>query len=193
VIAFYDDISRQVRRAVEGLIEIAAPTAGQILVVGCSTSEVQGKKIGSAGSTEVARAVFEPLYDAARRAGLYLAIQCCEHLNRSIVTSSEVAEEYRLTPVTVLPAPEAGGAMAAHAMDALTRSVVVETVQGHLGVDIGDTFIGMHLRPVVVPVRLDIRYIGEAHLTMARTRPRLVGGSRALYPPDPHGKGPGSR
>ncbi|WP_145614678.1 DUF436 family protein, partial [Bacillus licheniformis] len=49
------------------------------------------------------------------------------------------------------------------------------------GIDIGDTFIGMHLKPVAVPVRVSQKQLGEAHVTLARTRPKLIGGVRAVY------------
>lgn len=175
------EITRQTEEVTRGLLEVARLKPGQILVLGCSTSEVRGQRIGAAGSTDVARAVLDGLRTVLTGTGVYLAVQCCEHLNRAIVISEEAAERYGLTPVTVLPVPGAGGATAALAMDVIDRAVVVEGVAAHAGIDIGDTLIGMHLRPVAVPVRLPRREIGQAHVTVARTRPRLIGGARAVY------------
>lgn len=168
-------------QAANSLLQVAGLKKGHILVLGCSTSEVLGKRIGSAGNTDVAEAILSGLKRALEGTGVYLAVQCCEHLNRALVVEREVCEKYNLTEVTVLPVPNAGGATAATAMRKFDDPVVVESIQAHAGIDIGDTFIGMHLRPVVVPVRVPIKSIGEAHLTMARTRPKLIGGRRAVY------------
>ena len=175
------EIKEQVKAAVTGLLEVARLKPGQVLVLGCSTSEVQGKRIGSTGSTDVAAAILDGVDEALQGTGVKLAVQCCEHLNRALVVERETQEKYNLTEVTVLPVPHAGGATAATAMRRFKDPVVVETIQAHAGLDIGDTFIGMHLRPVAVPVRLGIRSVGEAHLTAARTRPKLIGGKRAVY------------
>lgn len=164
-----------------GLLEVARLKPGQILVLGCSTSEIQGERIGSAGSTRVATAVLDGVQAALENTGVYLAVQCCEHLNRALVIAEAAVDKYGLTPVWVLPVPGAGGATAALAMDRIENAVVVEAVAAHAGMDIGDTIIGMHLRPVAVPVRLARRTLGQAHVTLARTRPRLVGGTRAVY------------
>ncbi|HHW18685.1 MAG TPA: TIGR01440 family protein [Firmicutes bacterium] len=176
-----DEIRSQVEEAVKGLLEVARLKPGQILVLGCSTSEVQGKRIGSFGNVHVAEAILEGVEAALSGTGVYLAVQCCEHLNRALVVERETCEKYNLTEVTVLPVPNAGGATAATAVRRFKDPVVVESIQAHAGIDIGDTFIGMHLRPVAVPVRLPIKAIGYAHLTMARTRPKLIGGKRAVY------------
>ncbi len=175
------EVKEQVRTAVSGLLEIARLRPGQVLVLGCSTSEVQGKRIGSTGNTDVAAAILDGVHEALKGTGVQLAVQCCEHLNRCLVVERETQEKYNLTEVTVLPVPHAGGATAATALKRFSDPVVVESIQAHAGIDIGDTFIGMHLRPVAVPVRLAIREIGDAHLTLARTRPKLVGGKRAVY------------
>ncbi|XWX64070.1 TIGR01440 family protein [Desulfitobacterium sp. AusDCA] len=156
--------------------------SGQILVLGCSTSEVLGKHIGKGSSTEVAEILLPPLLKCVRERGLYLAVQGCEHINRALVVEEECVERYGLEPVTVLPGLKAGGAMSVKAYQSFSSPVMVESIKGHAGIDIGDTFIGMHLRPVAVPIRLIVKEIGEAHLTMARTRPRLIGGPRAIYP-----------
>lgn len=156
--------------------------SGQILVIGCSTSEVLGKHIGKGSSSEVAETLMPPLLKYVREHGLYLAVQGCEHINRALVVEEECVERYGLEPVTVLPGLNAGGAMSVKAYQSFTSPVMVESIKAHAGIDIGDTFIGMHLRPVAVPIRLDVKEIGGAHLTMARTRPRLIGGPRAVYP-----------
>ncbi|MEW6724093.1 MAG: TIGR01440 family protein [Bacillota bacterium] len=174
-------IEDQVRQAVRGLLEVARLEAGEILVVGCSTSEILGKRVGSAGSTQVAASVFRALDEETRAAGIRLAVQCCEHLNRALVVERDTMRAYGLERVSVRPVPKAGGALAAMAMERFGDSVVVESIQAHAGLDIGSVLIGMHLKPVAVPVRLSIDRIGEARLTMARTRPRLIGGQRAVY------------
>jgi uncharacterized protein (TIGR01440 family) len=179
-----EEIRRGAAELARGLLAAARLRPGQILVLGCSTSEIRGEHIGSASDPGVATAVLDGVLEALSGTGVYLAVQCCEHLNRSLVISEAAMEKYGLTPVWVLPVPGAGGATAAAAMAALDRPVVVESVAAHAGMDIGDTIIGMHLRPVAVPVRLSRRYLGQAHVTLARTRPRLVGGQRAVYAPE---------
>jgi len=176
-----ETISRQVREAAEELMKIAQLKAGQILVVGCSTSEVIGAKIGSAGSDDVAGAILTNLRQVCDSHGIYLAVQCCEHLNRALVVERQAAELYRLGEVSVIPVPKAGGALAARAMREFSDSIVVETIEAHAGLDIGSTLIGMHLKRVAVPVRLAHKMIGQAPLTAARTRPKLIGGARAIY------------
>jgi uncharacterized protein (TIGR01440 family) len=174
-------IRTQVLEVTQALLEKGNLKPGQIIVLGCSTSEVRGKAIGSSGSNEIAQAILDGIREALDGTGVSLAVQCCEHLNRCLVVERHVAERYNLTEVTVRPVPNAGGATAATAMDVFDDPVVVEAIQAHAGIDIGDTFIGMHLKPVVVPVRLPIHSVGHAHLTVARTRPKLVGGRRAVY------------
>ncbi len=174
-------IRDQVRSVATGLLKIASLKPGQILVLGCSTSEVSGKRIGSAGSLEVASAILDGMDDALAGTGIQLAVQCCEHLNRALVVERAVQEKYGLTEVSVLPVPHAGGATASSALRRAKDPVVVEAIQAHAGIDIGDTFIGMHLKPVAVPVRLPDKSVGQAHVTVARTRPRLIGGARAVY------------
>lgn len=175
------EIGRQTRAAAEELLETAALAPGHILVVGCSTSEVQGEKIGSAGSTFVAAAILTALRRVCHSHRLFLAVQCCEHLNRALVVEREAAEKYNLTEVRVVPVPHAGGALAAQAMQDFVAPVVVESIAAHAGLDIGCTLIGMHLRPVAVPVRLVHNTIGQALVIAARTRPKLIGGARAVY------------
>ncbi|WP_052090752.1 TIGR01440 family protein [Desulfosporosinus sp. HMP52] len=153
----------------------------QILVLGCSTSEVIGHHIGQGSSLEVAEVLLPPLLDRAKQQGVFLAVQGCEHINRALVLERACVEHYRLEEVTVLPALNAGGAMTVKAWEGFSSPVMVERIQGHAGIDVGDTFIGMHLRPVVIPIRIHVKELGQAHLTMARTRPRLIGGPRAAY------------
>jgi len=178
----YTQILQELAEAAEELIAIAKPKQGQIFVVGCSTSEVLGSKIGTGGSTELAVAMFKNLQRVTDEHGLYLAIQCCEHLNRSVVLEAAAVDKYGLDEVTVRPMPHAGGALGTAAYESFAEPMVVETVVAHLGLDIGQTLIGMHLKRVAVPVRLQHKTIGEAILTAARTRPPLIGGERAKYP-----------
>lgn len=177
-----ENITRQVAEAAEELISVAKAKRGQIFVLGCSTSEVIGNKIGTGGSSEAAVLIFKALKKVTDSHDLYLAVQCCEHLNRAIVLEEEAMEKYGLAEVTVRPMPHAGGAMATAAYEGFANAVVVETVTAHLGMDIGQTLIGMHLKRVAVPVRLQHKQIGNALLTAARTRPPLIGGERAHYP-----------
>lgn len=174
-------IGRQTMQAAEELIRTAGLQPGQILVVGCSTSEVQGARIGSYGSDVVAARILAGLQKICSRYEVALAIQCCEHLNRALVVERSVAEQYRLEEVTVIPVAKAGGALAAQAMREFVKPVVVESIIAHAGLDIGSTLIGMHIKKVAIPVRLTQRNIGQAYLTAARTRPKLIGGARAVY------------
>lgn len=176
------EIAAQAALAAQEILEIGGVKAGQVLVVGCSTSEVVGDKIGTTGSTEAAEEMFTALLQVTAARGVFLAVQCCEHLNRALVTSREAAEKYGWQEVTVRPVRHAGGAMATAAYENFADPVVVEAVSAHAGLDIGQTLIGMHLKRVAVPVRLTENKIGEAILTAARTRPPLIGGERAKYP-----------
>ncbi len=175
------DITEQARQAITELLEVARLQPGDIVVVGCSSSEVLGEKIGTGSSMEAAGAVMDGILPVLRENGLYLAAQCCEHLNRAIVLEAAAARAYGLEPVNVLPRPKAGGSFATTAWQRLEAPVAVERVQAHAGLDIGGTLIGMHLRPVAVPVRLSVRQIGAALLLCARTRPKFIGGCRAVY------------
>jgi uncharacterized protein (TIGR01440 family) len=177
-----EEIRESTKRALERLLAVAGLRPGQILVVGCSTSEVLGYKIGSHSSLEIAAPIYEALREAVSANGLYLAVQCCEHLNRALVVERECMEKYNLEEVGVVPHPRAGGSLAVVAYREFQDPVVVESIAAHAGVDIGATFIGMHLRKVAVPVRGEVKYIGRAHVTMARVRPKLIGGERAQYP-----------
>lgn len=179
-----DEIAEQAGRAVSELLEAARLNPGDILVVGCSSSEICGKRIGSASSEETADAVFGAVYPVLRGRGIYLAAQCCEHLNRAIILERAAAEKYDLPVVNAVPQPKAGGSFATAAYRAFEHPVAVENVRAHAGMDIGDTLIGMHLRPVAIPVRLSVKRIGEANLVCARTRPKYIGGERAHYDPE---------
>lgn len=176
-----DQIKSDVQKALQGLLEVANLKKGQVLVVGCSTSEVAGERIGSAGSMEVAEAIFSGIMPQLQEQDVYLAVQCCEHLNRALVVELDAQEKYGWEEVTVVPQQKAGGSLATVAFNNFKKPVLVEEIQAHAGMDIGDTFIGMHLRKVAVPIRLDVKSVGHAHLTLARTRPKLIGGERAKY------------
>ena len=154
---------------------------GDLFVVGCSTSEVAGKSIGTSGSEEIAAIIFEALQKLAQQSSIHLVFQCCEHLNRALVVEKETMQAYGLTEVSVIPIREAGGAMASHAFKHFKNPVVVERIQAHAGIDIGDTMIGMQLREVAVPLRFKQKTVGNARVTGARTRPKLIGGPRAQY------------
>ena len=154
---------------------------GQILVLGCSTSEVIGQRIGQGSSLEVAKKLLPPLLERVHQQGIFLAVQGCEHINRALAVEETCVDRYGLEVVTVLPALHAGGAMTVQAWREFSSPLMVERIQGHAGIDIGDTFIGMHLRPVAIPIRIHVKELGEAHLTLAHTRPRLIGGPRAVY------------
>lgn len=169
--------------ALAELVQTAGLGAGDLVVVGGSTSEVQGMRIGSASALAVGEALATGLLLAASASGVALAVQCCEHLNRALVLSRSVCRARGLQEVTAVPVPGAGGALAASYYRALgDDACLVASLQADAGLDIGDTLIGMHLRPVAVPVRLGVTRIGEAHVVAARTRPPLIGGPRAQYP-----------
>ncbi|RHW40009.1 TIGR01440 family protein [Lysinibacillus yapensis] len=153
----------------------------QLFVIGCSTSEIAGARIGTSGAMEIAEVLYKEFSQFAKKHDIYLAFQGCEHINRAITMEYEAALTYSLEPVSVVPVKQAGGSMAAHAYTQLERPVVVEHARAHAGIDIGQTIIGMHLKEVVIPVRTSIRQIGEAIVTVARTRPKLIGGERAVY------------
>lgn len=176
-----NDLTEQARTAMTELIAVAKPKPFDIVVVGCSSSEAGGHKIGTDSSEEVAAAIFAGIYPVLQEHNLYLAAQCCEHLNRALIIERAAAEQYRLEPVNVMPQPKAGGSFATTAYRTFIDPVAVEEVQAVCGLDIGGTLIGMHLKKVAVPVRLSIDKIGEAHLLCARTRPKFIGGCRAVY------------
>ena len=176
-----DLIKNQTTLMVSELLQIAELSPGQILVVGCSTSEVLGARIGSGGSSAVAKAILDSVRQICTEKGIYLAVQCCEHLNRALVIERQAATVYNLDQVMVVPMPKAGGALGAQAMTDFEHPVVVESIKAHAGLDIGCTLIGMHLKAVAVPVRLTGKNIGQALVIAASTRPKLIGGARAVY------------
>lgn len=173
------EIKNQCELAVKELIELAKLKSGDIVVVGCSTSEVVGSKIGTNSDPDTAKQVFDGIYYTLKEKGIFMASQCCEHLNRAIVIESKAfpfAER-----VNVVPQKKAGGSLATVSYTNFENPIVVENIKADAGLDIGDTFIGMHLKSVAVPVRLSINKIGNAHLTCARVRPKFIGGIRAIY------------
>lgn len=176
-------IQQQITQLLSDFEAIIAPTLRpkQILVIGCSTSEVVGETIGTAGTLNIAEELYTPLQQFAQKHDLYLAFQGCEHINRALTLEAQAAERYQLEPVSVVPVRTAGGSMSAYAYQQMEQPVVVEHIQAHYGIDIGQTLIGMHLKHVAVPVRTSIRQIGEAFVTTATTRPKLIGGERAQY------------
>ncbi len=179
-----ESIQSQMKMALSELFHAArALKPGDIIVVGCSTSEVVGNLIGTTSSQEVARAIMDVLLPEVRQRNLHLAVQCCEHLNRALVVEEETMNKFDFQEVWVRPQLHAGGAMAVEATKAFNKPRMVENIasKATIGIDIGDTFIGMHLRPVVVPVHTSHRRIGQAHLSMAYTRPKYIGGERAAY------------
>ncbi len=173
------EIKLQCEKATRELVELAKLKKGDILVVGCSTSEVVGSKIGTNSDPDTADKIFDGIYSVLKEKGIFLAVQCCEHLNRAIVI--ERAAVPFAERVNAIPQKKAGGSLATIAYSSFENPVLIEEIKADAGMDIGDTFIGMHLKRVAVPVRLSINSIGEAHLTCARVRPKFVGGSRAVY------------
>ncbi|MDF2717783.1 MAG: hypothetical protein K0R28_4708 [Paenibacillus sp.] len=175
-------IGADVEAVLRELVEIGKVSRGQIVVIGTSTSEVLGRRIGTAGTEQVAERIFRAVEAVRQDVGFYAAFQCCEHLNRALVVERELLGSYPLLEeVSVVPVRKAGGSMAAYAYRHMKDACVVETISAHAGLDIGDTLIGMHLRRVAVPARPSIRSIGHAHVNMAFTRPKLIGGERAVY------------
>lgn len=173
------NLYEQAKQAAEELIETAGLKKGDIMVVGCSSSEVTGGVIGHNSSLETAEQVFGGIYKAAQAKGVYIAAQCCEHLNRAICVEREAVPNAET--VWVVPQPKAGGSFATTAYRTFKDPVMLEEIKADAGLDIGGTLIGMHLKRVAVPVRLGIDHIGSAILLAARTRPKYIGGERAKY------------
>ena len=176
-----NNIANEAKIAITELIEISGIKSGEILVIGCSSSEIMGGDIGQASSMDAAKAVFDDVYPILKEKGIYLAAQCCEHLNRAIIIEQEAAEKYGLDIVNVMPVIKAGGSFATTVWQNMAHPVAVEHIKASAGLDIGNTLIGMHLKEVAVPVRLSINKIGKAPIVCARTRPKFIGGERALY------------
>lgn len=177
----YQQITKQAQTILSELLEQAKLKPGAIFVVGCSSSEIMGKRIGKGSSIEAAKAAFQGLYPLLQEQGIHLAVQCCEHLNRAVIMERAVAEAKGYEIVNVIPQPHAGGSFAVTAWNTFENPVAVETILADAGMDIGGTLIGMHLRDVAVPVRLSVSRIGEAPIICARTRPKYIGGARAVY------------
>ena len=172
-------IYEQTKSAFLELCEKSGVKAGNIVVIGCSTSEVVGDTIGTNSSPETAKEIFTALYDSAKEKGVYIAIQCCEHLNRAVVIEKAAAPNAET--VNVVPQKKAGGSLAAEAYSTFENPVVLEEIKADAGMDIGFTLIGMHLKKVAVPLRLKNNKIGFATVLAARTRPKFIGGIRAIY------------
>ena len=178
------EIKQQAAKAVRELLDASELHRGDVFVVGCSSSEVVGAHIGKGSSYEAAEAILAGVAPILEEQGIYLAAQCCEHLNRALILERECAEKYGWDVVSVVPHPHAGGSFATAAYASMRDPVAVEHIRAHAGMDVGGTLIGMHLREVAVPVRLSLDHIGEAVLLCARTRPKFIGGARAKYSAD---------
>lgn len=174
-----EQIYNEARNAALELMEVAKLKKGNIVVVGCSSSEIIGEKVGSASSPEAAKAAFDGLMSVFSEKGIYIAAQCCEHLNRALIVEREAVPFAEI--VNVVPQPKAGGSFATAAYHNFKDPVALENIKADAGLDIGATLIGMHLKAVAVPVRLSQKTIGEAILIAARTRAKFIGGIRAIY------------
>ena len=176
----YEEIKMQAHEALKELLEKSHLEKGDIFIVGCSSSEVMGENIGKGSDINAAQAVYDGIKPLLDERGVYLAAQCCEHLNRAVILEKDA-----LMPgqdiVNVVPKLHAGGSFAVTVYENAKNPVAVETVRAAGGMDIGDTLIGMHLKPVAVPVRISTKAIGQAHVVCARTRPKFIGGERAVY------------
>lgn len=179
-----DQIASETKRLAEEVIERSGLKAGQIFVLGLSSSEVMGGWIGKNSSQEVGEVIVSTLLDVLNERGIYLAVQGCEHLNRALAIERELAEKKDLDIVSVLPTLHAGGSGQLAAFKYMDDPVEVEFISAHAGMDIGDTAIGMHVKHVQVPLRLSSRQIGQAHVSALASRPKLIGGARAAYSED---------
>ena len=178
---FIYNVKNEAEKAVTELLEISKIKSGEIFVIGCSTSEILGSKIGTNSAYDVADAIFTSIYPICLKHGVFIAAQCCEHLNRALIIEREAANKFSYEPVWVTPKPKAGGSFATAAYTHFHDPVAVEHIKARAGIDIGGTLIGMHLADVAVPVRLSINKIGQANIICARTRPKYIGGPRAVY------------
>jgi len=177
----YEELTKQAKTAICELIGMAKLSAGDVLIVGCSTSEVAGEHIGKGSNIDIAEALFKGISPVLQEKGIHLAAQCCEHLNRAVIIEASVAKAFGYEPVNVVPQPKAGGSFATTVYKYMEKPVAVETIRADAGIDIGGTLIGMHLKAVAVPVRLSLDMIGKARILCARTRPKFIGGVRAGY------------
>ena len=180
----YEEIKQASAAAMTELLDTAALKPGALVVVGCSSSEILGQRIGKGSSPEAAQAVVDAILPILEERKVLLAAQCCEHLNRALIVERATMEKFGLEQVTVMPRPKAGGSFATAVYAAMKDPVAVEFIKADAGLDIGNTLIGMHLKHVAVPLRLSVKHIGEAAVNAARTRPKLIGGKRAEYPED---------
>ena len=176
-----ENIFNQAKAAALELIEKSGIKCGSVVVIGCSTSEVIGERIGTSGTVDVAKEIFDGLNSVFADKGIFIAAQCCEHLNRAIIIEKEKAESLGLEEVCVVPHPRAGGSFATAAWQTIKAPVAVEEIKADAGIDIGCTLIGMHLKRVAVPLRLENNVIGQAKLSAAKTRAKYIGGERAKY------------
>lgn len=179
-----DEIRNQSAQAAEEICEASRIRAGEIFVVGCSSSEVLGSRIGTATNMDVARAIYDGIFPVLEKRGIFLAGQCCEHLNRALAVEEVLLEKYDFERVNAIPQPNhAGGAFATTCFERMQSPVLVDSLlaKAVAGIDIGGTMIGMHIHPTVVPLRISLRKIGEAPITCARRRPKYIGGARAVY------------
>ena len=180
----FEELTQQAKTAVLEIIEQAKIGKRSIFVVGCSSSTVKGENYGKASSMEIAQAIFDGIYPELKSRGIFLAAQCCEHLNRAIITEREATEKLREPEVNVVPQPKAGGSFATITYNTLENPVAVEHIKADAGIDIGGVLIGMHLKEVAVPLVISVKNIGKAHITSARPRPKFIGGERAHYNDD---------
>lgn len=177
----YEEVTEKARNIVIDIIEQSKLKNGDIFLIGCSTSTIFGEAYGSSSSMDIAKALFEGIYPELESRGIYIAVQCCEHLNRAIILSEKIAEKLGIDIVNVVPQPKAGGSFATVAYERIDMPVAVEHIRADAGMDIGGVLIGMHLKEVAVPLNLKENMIGKAHITAARTRPKFIGGERAHY------------
>jgi len=176
-----DNITQSAQEVITELIEVAHLKEGDLVVVGCSSSEMIGETIGQTSSMDAAKALVEGLLPVLKSKGIHLCAQCCEHLNRALVIEKKVALERGYEEVSAIPQPHAGGSFAVNCYNRFEEPILVEEVNAEAGIDIGNTLIGMHLKRVAVPVRLSVKTIGKAPVVSARTRPKFIGGARAVY------------
>ena len=177
----YEEIQKQISALFEEVVAEAKLKKGDLVVFGCSTSEVIGSRIGTNSQFDCAKAMYDSFYPYLKKNEIFLAAQCCEHLGRALVVEREYALSHNLEIVNAIPQPKAGGSSATTAYQMFCDPVLVLHVKADAGVDIGGTLIGMHLKEVAVPIKTNIRKIGDANVVCARTRPRFVGGERAVY------------
>lgn len=182
--ALLESIKNDAEAVVSAIVSEAKLESGDLFIVGCSSSEVLGEKIGTNSSLDVADAIFEGIYGVLKDKGIFMAVQCCEHLNRAVILEKKAAKMFGYEEVNVVPQPKAGGSLGTLAFERLENAVAVEKVRADAGLDIGLTMIGMHLKEVAVPLRIPFKKIGNAPIVCARTRPKFIGGIRAKYNED---------